>query len=76
MRLDSYIEVHGVSLRQLAKRARVAHSTISRLLRGKVVPATASVTAIANATDGQVSPAEVLASYGSACAPSLVSVAA
>lgn len=65
MRLDSYIAVQGVSLRGLAKRSRVAHTTIARLLRGESVPGRASIAAISAATNGEVSEAEVLASFGS-----------
>jgi hypothetical protein len=65
MMFHSYLREHERSVRAFALKARVAHTTITRLLRGEATLKMATLSRIVAATDGRVSEQEVLASFGS-----------
>lgn len=69
MRLDIHIAAKDVSVRSLARAAGVAHTTVLRLLRGLSCPDRKTLSRIAGATGGEVSEADVLASFGAWATP-------
>ena len=54
MRLDEYLENHGLSLRAFAKLAGVSVATVLRARDGSVISSRRTLTAIVEATGGKV----------------------
>lgn len=68
MQLSAYLSFQGLNVLQFARKAGIAHTTVSRLLRGEVIPRRPTIKKIAAATDGQVSERELLIEAHSASA--------
>lgn len=66
MNFYSYLRDNEPSMRAFARRAGVAHTTITRHLRGEVLVSKSMLGRIAQATNGKVSEQEVLTSFGAA----------
>lgn len=60
MRLSRYREIHGLSVSQLGRLAKVAHSTVWRLERGLTVPQASTRAKLVSATHGEVSERELV----------------
>ncbi|MDF2970299.1 MAG: helix-turn-helix protein [Microvirga sp.] len=66
MKLPTYLSHRGLTATDLAKRAGVAQSTITRTLNGEVVPGPRTRARIVAATGGQVTERDLLVSVADA----------
>lgn len=60
MDLRSYREKHGLTASEMGRRLGVAHTTIARMESRELIPTGALLIRIAETTDGEVTPNDVL----------------
>lgn len=60
MKLDAWINDVGTTAAAFSQRVGVSHSTVSRWLSGKVLPSPRTMRLITAATDGLVTPNDML----------------
>lgn len=60
MDLRTYREKHGLSASEMGRRLGVAHSTVIRLESGELLPAATLLVRIANVTEREVMPNDML----------------
>ncbi len=60
MDLRSYREKHGLTASEMGRRLGVAHTTIARMENRELIPTGALLIRIAEATEGEVTPNDVL----------------
>lgn len=60
MDLRSYREKHGLTASEMGRRLGVAHTTIARMESRELIPTGALLIRIAEATEGKVTPNDVL----------------
>lgn len=60
MRLGDFLDEHGLTLRAFAKTCGVSASSIHRVRNGQVIPNRRLLDAIYQATNGQVTPADLI----------------
>lgn len=58
MKLKTYLEKEGITASDFALRIGVAPSTVTRSARGEAIPSPETMRAIAQATNGQVTPGD------------------
>lgn len=60
MRLDTYLRQRGMTAQQLALQSGIAHTTVTRIIAGQVIPRRATRLRLVEATGGEVTERDLL----------------